>query len=192
MSLYDAFFTLVDQQINLSPLEKRKLELAFVVRHVPKRYTLVKEGDVAQELYFINKGLIRLFYTKEIEEITGFIFKEHLFAASYESYLRQSPSVQTLETLEECELLVISKERMEQLYVEVPAINILTRKIAEQRFINAQQLFTSYIMETPEERYLKFMHQHPDLMQRVPLQIIASFLGITPVSLSRIRKRIVK
>ena len=79
---------------------------------------------------------------------------------------------------------------MDELYEQVPKINILTRKIAEQRFINAQQILSSFLLDTPEERYLKFIEKNGDLLLRVPHHIIASFLGITPVSLSRIRKRV--
>ncbi|HCR54650.1 MAG TPA: Crp/Fnr family transcriptional regulator, partial [Cytophagales bacterium] len=123
------------------------------------------------------------------EEITGFIFKEHLFASSYDSFLRKVPSLQTLETLEACELLVITYQKLEELYVTLPKINVLTRKVAEQRFINGQQILSSFLLESPEERYRRFEVQHKDLLQRVPQNMIASFLGITPVSLSRIRKR---
>jgi hypothetical protein len=70
-------------------------------------------------------------------------------------------------------------------------MNILTRKVAEQRFINAQRILSSFILDSPEDRYRKFEEQNKDLLQRVPQHIIASFLGITPVSLSRIRKRII-
>jgi len=70
-------------------------------------------------------------------------------------------------------------------------MNIITRVIAETRFMNGQRLFSSFILQTPEERYKTFMMQFPMLLQRAPLQYIASYLGITPVSLSRIRKKII-
>lgn len=168
------------------------LEEAFTFRQVPNKFKLAEEGKVAKELYFINKGLIRLYYSKNGEEITGFIFQEGLFAASLDSFLRHSPSIQSLETMEDCELLVITKEELEALYRRLPAMNTITRKIAEQRFINAQRILSSFILDSPEERYKKFEVAHKDLLLRVPLHYIASFLGITPVSLSRIRKRLQK
>lgn len=191
-SVYHTFHQAVKMFVELNDKEKTILENAFTFRQIPKKYKLVKHGEIANELYFINKGIIRLYYTKDIEEITGFIFKENLFASSYDSFLRKTPSIQTLESLEDCELLVITYEKMEELYNVLPKINILTRKVAEQRFINAQQIFSSFILDSPEERYKKFYSQNSDIMQRVPQNIIASFLGITPVSLSRIRKRIQK
>ena len=100
------------------------------------------------------------------------------------------PSIQTLETLEDCDLLVITKEGMENLYELVPKVNILTRKVAEQRFINSQMILSSFILDSPEERYRKFETHNKDLLLRVPQHMIASYLGITHVSLSRIRKRL--
>lgn len=187
--MFADFHQVVSQFVDLSPKEREILEAAFTFRQIPKKFKLVSNGEVARELFFIKKGLIKLYYTKGDEEITGFIFKENLFASSYDSFLRNSPSIQTLESLEECDLLVITHDKLEELYQKLPKINILTRKVAEHRFINCQQILSSFLLESPEERYKRFEMQNKDLLQRVPQNIIASFLGITPVSLSRIRKR---
>jgi CRP-like cAMP-binding protein len=167
-----------------------KVHLRF--RQVPKKFKLSEEGKIAKELYFILKGLVRLYYTKDGEEITGFIFKEGLFSSSYDSFLRQVPSIQTLETLEDCELLVINYRRLQELYEELPKMQIVARKVAEQRFINGQMILSSFILDSLEERYRKFEEQHGDLLLRVPHHMIASYLGITPASLSRIRKRLME
>lgn len=188
--MYPAFRALLSQVVPFNEKELDLIESQFVFRQVPKKFKLVDEGQVANELYFILKGLVRLYYTKDGEEITGFIFRENLFSSSYDSFLRQMPSIQTLETLEDCDLLVISKEGMEKLYELVPKVNILTRKVAEQRFINSQMILSSFILDSPEERYRKFEAQNKDLLLRVPQHMIASYLGITHVSLSRIRKRL--
>lgn len=187
--MFDGFYKYVNPIVSFTAAEKLLIESAFAFRQVPRKFKLAEEGKVARELFFILKGLVRLYYTKDGEEITGFIFKEHLFASSYESFLRQTPSIQTLETIEECDLLVISYARLERLYDEIPKMHLLARKVAEQRFINGQALLSSFILDSPEERYRKFEAQHGDLLLRAPHHIIASFLGITPVSMSRIRKR---
>ncbi len=188
--MFESIYRYVNHFISLTNKEKAIFESVFTFRQVPKNFVLIEEGKVANELFFINKGLLRLYYTKDGDDITGFIFREGLFAGSYDSFLRRSPGIQTLETLEDCDLLAITADHMEQLYAEIPKMNILTRKIAEQRFINAQMILSSFILDSPEERYRKFEEQHKDLLLRVPQHMIASFLGITPVSLSRIRKRI--
>lgn len=104
-------FTLLRQTV--APLvaftarEQALWEGAFIVRQVPKKFILVEAGQISDEVYFINRGLIRLFYRREGEEFTGFLFQEGLFASSYESLLTQTPSQQVLETLEPCDLLVL-------------------------------------------------------------------------------------
>jgi len=188
--MFEQFFSFASNLVHFTNQEKQLIQNAFTFRQVPKKFKLAEEGKIAREVYFINKGLLRLYYTKDGEDITAFIFKEHLFASSYDSFLRKVPSIQTLETLEDADLLVINYDEMQRLYELVPAMNILTRKIAEQRFINAQMILSSYILDSPEERYRKFEAAHGDLLLRVPHYMIASFLGITPVSLSRIRKRL--
>jgi CRP-like cAMP-binding protein len=191
-SMFAAFYQYTNKIITFTESEKQILEDAFTFRQVPKKFKLTEEGKIAKELYFVLKGLVRLYYTKDGEEITGFIFREQLFASSYDSFLRQVPSIQTLETLEDSDLLVIGYTRMQQLYEQLPKMHILARKVAEQRFINAQLMLSSFILDSPEERYRKFEAQHGDLLLRVPHHMIASYLGITPVSLSRIRKRVMK
>lgn len=188
--MFEQFYQQAEKVVSFSGKEKQQIENAFTFRQVPKKFKLAEEGKIAREIYFINKGLIRLYYTKDGEEITGFIFRENLFASSYESFLRQSPGIQTLETLEDCDLLVITKKELDHLYATLPKMHILVRKVAEQRFINAQMILSSFIMDSPEERYRKFAAQNGDLLLRVPHHMIASYLGITPVSLSRIRKRL--
>jgi CRP-like cAMP-binding protein len=190
--MFETLYQYIRPFVSFTENEQQLLESAFSFRQVPKKFKLAAEGKVAKELYFIIKGLVRLYYTKDGEEITGYIFKEYLFASSYDSFLRQVPGIQTLETLEDCDLLVITYNRLQQLYNELPKMHIVARKVAEQRFINAQLMLSSFILDSPEERYRKFEEQHGDLLLRVPHHIIASYLGITPVSLSRIRKRLME
>lgn len=189
-AMFQFFYRSIASFVSFSPQEKQVIESAFSFRQVPRRFKLIAEGKIARELYFINKGLLRLYYTKDGEEITAFLFREGLFAGSYDSFLRRAPSIQTLETLEDADLLVISYDDLHRLYDLFPKMNTLARKVAEQRFINAQSVLSSYILDSPEERYQKFVAQHSDLLLRVPHHMIASYLGITPVSLSRIRKRL--
>ena len=190
--MFEQIHKLASSVISFTDKEKAIFESAFSFRQVPKNFTLLEEGDIARELYFINKGLMRYYYNKDGEHITGFIYREGLFAGSYDSFLQQSPSIQVIETIEDCELLVISKEALDALYEHLPKMNILTRKITEQRFIVAQQILSSFLLDSPELRYRKFMEKNGDLFLRVPHHYIASYLGITPVSLSRIRKRVIE
>jgi len=190
--MFTSIFNYISQFKNFTTEEKHIIESYFTFRQVPKKFALIKKGKIARELYFINKGLLRLYYSKDTEDITAFIFREHLFASCYDSFLRQAPGNQSLDTLEDVELLVISYDDLQALYNKIPKMETVARKIAEQRFINAQMILSSYILDSPEERWKKFEATQGDLLLRVPHHMIASFLGITPVSLSRIRKRLMK
>jgi len=185
-----SFRKTLERIISLSDNDWQMISQKFEPIEVPKRTQLTKEGQVATSIYFIIKGILRIFYTKEDVEITGFIFSEGLFASCYESFLLQTKSNQTLEALEDCVLLTIDYNTLQALYKEVPALHVIGRVVAEQRFINGQRILSSHLLDSPEERYRQFADQYPGLLQRVPQHIIASYLGITPVSLSRIRKRI--
>lgn len=164
---------------------------AFTPIQIPAKQTLTHIDKIEDKLYFITKGILRLYCldTKQ-DEKTIFLFSENHFASCYHSFLTGLPSAQALETLEDCTLLSICKKDFDQMHLSIPKMNIVTRMIADQRFINGQNIFMGHITRTPEERYLEFERQHGSLMLRVPQNIIASFLGITPVSLSRIRKRV--
>ncbi|KYP15984.1 Crp/Fnr family transcriptional regulator [Flavihumibacter sp. CACIAM 22H1] len=188
--MFTSLFHYISRFNTFTSEDRQIIESYFTFRQVPKKFNLIKKGKIARELFFINKGLLRLYYTKDTDDITAFIFREHLFASCYESFLRQAPGNQSLDTLEDAELLVISYDDLQTLYKKVPKMETVARKIAEQRFINAQLIFSSYILDSPEERWQKFEATQSDLLLRVPHHMIASFLGITPVSLSRIRKRL--
>jgi CRP/FNR family transcriptional regulator, anaerobic regulatory protein len=190
--MFENLFNCFERILKFDENEKAIIQHSFRYLKVPKKKRLTESGKIAKEIYFVNKGLLRLYYTKGESEFTGFIFKENLFAGSYESFLTQAPGIQSLETLEECELLSINYNQLQQLYQQVPKVNIIARVVADHRFINGQKILSSFILDSPEERYLKFIETQGDLLLRVPNNIIASYLGITPVSLSRIRKRLLK
>ncbi|MFD2036320.1 Crp/Fnr family transcriptional regulator [Belliella marina] len=165
----------------------------FRLKNISSKELLTKIGDVEKDFYFVVEGVLRLFcLNPKGEEVTIFLFKENHFASCYPSFISQSPSEQALESITPCTLLAINKRQLVELYQKIPKMNLVARIIADQRFLNSQQIFTSQIMYTPEERYLQFEREHGDLLLRIPHNIIASFLGITPVSMSRIRKRILR
>lgn len=188
--MLDSLKNTFDQIVALDEDEWFTVKGAFEVQQVPSKQLLTSIGDVETKIYFVVEGIMRLFCMNvRDEETTIFLYKENHFASCYQSFLTQTPSDQALETLENCTLFFIGKEGYDRLHREVPKMNIITRVVAEQRFINAQRIFSSHIMHSPEERYRQFERLHGDLLLRIPHHIIASFLGVTPVSLSRIRSR---
>lgn len=191
--MYPSLWKYTDQFVHFDESEKRLLEKRLKAKRIGKGEILVDLGDICEEIFFIRKGLIRFYYlTEQGQEITGFIFDEGIFATSLESFLTQTPSYQVLESLEEGEVLALSHSDLEELYHLLPKTQELVRKINQQRMINAQKVLASLIIHKPEERYCSFLEMRPDLVGRIPQKVLATYLGITPVSLSRIRKRIGK
>ena len=162
----------------------------LIYREVPKKFRLTDVGEIAREAYFINKGLARLYCLKEGEEISANFVFENNFIAALESVLLKTQSRQAVETIEECELLVINKVKLDELTATYPRFNILSKALAEFAFITLQRRASSFILDSPEERYMNMLKERPNMLERVPQHMIASYLGVTPVSLSRIRGRI--
>jgi CRP-like cAMP-binding protein len=164
----------------------------FETRKFKKKSILLDIGKISNEVFYIVKGCIRLYCEKDGEELSTYFFTENMFAGSYDSFISRRPSKVAIETLEECEVLVLTHEAQEKLYDIFPKMNEFIRKAIEQRFVLLHDLFISYLLNSPEERYLMLQKERPELLQRIPQHQIASFLGVTRVSLSRIRNRIAK
>ncbi|AEJ23593.1 Crp/Fnr family transcriptional regulator [Weissella koreensis KACC 15510] len=152
--------------------------------------TLLFEGDIADKIYFIEKGAIRLWNNDDGKEITFQFFFEGQVVSSYESFYLKNPSVFSIETIEETDVLVLEKEKLDILLIDSPDLLKIMMNQLSERFIVYTEYFLSRIKESPEERYLSLLEKNSELIKRVPAQYIASFLGITPVSLSRIKNRI--
>ena len=150
------------------------------VLSIPSKTMLLEEGKIADKLYFIRKGCLRLFFYNEGKDITFQFFFEGDFVASFDSLYKGAPP---------SEVLFIKKK---DFYSEIEN-NSSLRKLYEEKIIERfsfyQRLFLSRIKNTPQQRYEELLKEYPNIIQRVPQHYIASYLGITPVSLSRIRNR---
>jgi CRP-like cAMP-binding protein len=164
----------------------------FESKKVKKKTILLNVGKISNEVYYVIKGCIRLYCEKDGEELSTYFFTENMFAGSYDSFLSRKPSKVAIETLEDCEVLILTHKAQEKLYQIFPKMNEFIRKAIEYRFIVLHDLFLSYLLNSPEERYLMLKNDRPELLQRIPQHQIASFLGITRVSLSRIKSRLAK
>lgn len=184
------FWSVVDRLVIFSDEEKRAFEEYLQPKRLTRQELLLDLGDVAKQAYFILKGCIRFYYlTEDGKEITGFVFTENMFASAHTSFFNQMPSNQVLETVEPCEVLTLSYPSLNELFQTMPKTNVLVRRIFQERFTHAQKVVESLISLKPEERYQNLIKERPDLVSRIPQHILATYLGITPVSLSRIRAR---
>lgn len=164
----------------------------FDLKVISSKHTLLKANTVAKEVYLLIDGCMRLYYEKEGVDISAYFFTEGMFSGAYDSFISQRPSAHCIEAVEECTVLAIDYKNFQELLTEFPKMNEFVRKVLEERFVSLHQLFTSHILDSPEERYLHLLELRPDLLNRIPQDQIATYLGITPVSLSRIRNRVTK
>lgn len=158
-----------------------------------KNSYLIRKGDTVDKLYFVCSGLMRVYYSKEdgTEINRNFVFENRFFSNSL-SLLTSIPSHYEVETLEDTKLLYFTKEVLESLYEKYPVGNKIGRLLAEQNFIEKELKETRLRNLSPEEHYLYLVSCNSKIIKRIPQYHIASYLGITPETLSRIRNRIAK
>ena len=166
-----------------------RFQTMFVEREIPSKTILLREGEISTHLHFIKKGCLRMWFNKDGKDITLQFFFEGQGVASIDSFLSNQPSLFTIESIEPSVLLSITKDNSGQLSKCYPELKNGFQEILFQRFRNYAGLFLSRIKDTPRERYEDLIKNHPEIIQRVPQHYIASYLGITPISLSRIRNR---
>jgi CRP-like cAMP-binding protein len=167
----------------------QKFQHLFKEVAAPSRTILLHEGKISKKAYFIKKGCIRLWFNNNGKEVTFQFFFEGEGVSSIESFNTNQPSLFTIETIEPCILLAITKRDFEKILHESPAIKTDVQRNILERLIYYQKLFLSRIKDNPQERYTELVKTQPKILQRIPQHYIASYLGVTPVSLSRIRNR---
>jgi CRP-like cAMP-binding protein len=161
----------------------------ITTRYLAPKTILVKEGDVADEILFINKGCIRAWYNNDGQEVTLQFFFEGDSVTSLESFLNGCPSIINIETIEPCKVGLLKKADFLNLIQTDATIKDWFYKTAiEKLFIHTNRLL-SILKSKPFDRYQQLLTNAPEILQRIPQHYIASYLGITPVSLSRIRNR---
>jgi CRP-like cAMP-binding protein len=156
---------------------------------IPARTILLKEGEIAQNLYFIKDGCLRIWFNNSGKDITIQFFFEGQAVASIESFFTQEQSLFNLESIEKTKLVYISKKHFDILLEHYPELQKGFQRILLKRLTNYANLFLLRIKDNPNKRYADLIQNNPEILKRVPQHYIASYLGITPISLSRIRNR---
>lgn len=169
-------------------------ELGFLiplmeVRTVKKGEKVVRVGEIASYVYYIDKGLIRFYHEIEGKEHTYRIFRENMWASDYAAFLTRSKSGMNIEALEDTVLIQLHYDHMQKGYERAKAFERFGRKMAESLFLSTVQRTVDIMVKSPETRYRELLEHDAEMINRVPLKYIASMLGIEPESLSRIRKR---
>lgn len=163
------------------------LESVLVPLKFAKGEPILKEGDVCRYIYYIERGLIRQFYHKNGKQITEHLGVDHSVFMCIESLFREEPSRLQVEALEPSFVYALPKQRLEQVALHNVNIQILYRKILEESLMISQVMADLVRFETAQERYRKFCKLEPQIVLRAPLVYVASFLQMTPETLSRVR-----
>ncbi|TDF38407.1 Crp/Fnr family transcriptional regulator [Alteromonadaceae bacterium M269] len=160
------------------------------VRELPKKYCLLRQGDTSQHAYFVKSGCLRMWYNDHGDDITVKFFTSGDVVSSLESFYQEIPSIFGIEAVIPSTVMSVDKATFKKYATESSAFNQEMLAVAVACMADYQNLFLNRIMKSPEDRFQLLMELNPELFDIVPHHYIASYLGITPVSLSRIRKRI--
>lgn len=186
----DILFDFISKYIALTEEEKNVLLSLDLFHSIKKGTVLLEEGQHSTKSYFVLKGCIRVYYNKDGEEKTTAFYTE-LDAFTPNCVAQKTPSDCYISCMEDSILLISTTEMTDEINSKFPKFDTMCRKFSEELLAKQQIDFDAFKTSSPEERYLDLLQKRPDLVQRVPQHQLASFLGIKPQSLSRLRARII-
>lgn len=179
--------------LKLTPDEKNRIDESFRPVTIAKGSLWIKEGKICDQVAFVQSGKLRVFYNDDSgNEVTCYFVTPGDFISSFTSFLTNTPTVENISAIEDTLLMTISKKEIETLSDEIPQIHIWRRIIAENLFIRMEKRIAMLQSQSAHQRYEKMLQENPDIILSVPLQYTASFLGISPQHLSRLRKKSAK
>lgn len=181
---------IIDTIYTLPETSKKSLKQNITEVNYPKNFCLMKADKIVPYVYFIKKGIVRAYASTPENDITFWFGSEGETVISMKSYVEDKPGYENIELLESCELYQLETENLRKLFNEDIHIANWGRKFAERELIKTEELIISRQFKTALDRYTDLMREKPNLLKRVQLGHIASYLGITQVSLSRIRAEI--
>lgn len=183
----------IREYVDISDEKLEKYCSAFTLRKIKKKEFLLTEGSVCEFEGFIVKGCFKVFHTDRnaYEQILYFGI-ENWWISDIDSFVNRIPSKLTIQALEDSEILLISKENKEKLYQEMPEVEKLMRLKFQRSIIALQRRILDNLSKSSEERYIEFLQDYQQTAHRLTNIQIAAYLGVTPESLSRVRRKIVK
>ena len=180
---------LIEKSVEVNQDEKELITRLFHEKKYGKGDFFLNEGDVCRNGGFMVSGVMRYYINDDGEEKTYGFAQESDFICNNESFLPQQPSRQIIQALEDCIVLAIGYDDLQKFYSSLKSGERFGRLVIEQVFVKTLQGLNSFYTDSPELRYEKFIKEYPDLLQRIPQYYIASYVGVKPQSLSRIRSR---
>lgn len=189
--MFEVLFKNINERISLSEAEMQLCKGYFISKKLRKKQYLLQEGNVCTYSAFVEKGVLRSYTVdkKGQEHIVQFALEGWWISDSY-SFLTEEPSVFNIDALEDTEVLLLSKTGEAEMLAAVPKMERYFRLLLQNSLISVQRRLVGSMSYSAEEKYTKLIATYPNIIQRVPQHYIASYLGITPETLSRIRKQL--
>jgi CRP-like cAMP-binding protein len=189
--MYEVLKSHIAKYVQLTEEEFERATRLFIPKKIRKRGFLLQEGDVCKHIAFVTKGCLRSYSVDEkgVEHVLQFAVEEWWISDLY-SFLTGEPATSYIDALEDSELLLIDNPSFEKLQTELPKFERFFRLLLQNAYIATQRRINASLSLSAEKRYLELIGSCPTISQRVPQRHIASFLGVTPEALSRIRKRL--
>ena len=189
--MYDLFFQKLNEKISLTADEQAIISSYLTTKKIRKKQYLLQEGDVCKTIAFVQKGALRAYYVdkKGSDHILQFALEGWIISDLY-SFMTGEPASYNIDALEDSEVILITKAAQEEIFARVPKYETYSRMQITGAYLAMQKRVTSLLGLSLEERYLGFTNLYPNIVQRVPQHMIASYLGLTPETVSRIRKRL--
>jgi CRP-like cAMP-binding protein len=187
MQLIDAARQYVSKYVALSEKEFDVLTELLEIREFDKKQLLTREGEIENYMNFVVKGLARKFFYKNKEEIITQIAKENELISCFESFLSGTASNHAIETIEPTIFISITRQNIENMYLASPKMERLGRILVTQQFLSKEQWNYDRMRLNSHERFIKFINDNTDLLQRVPQKHLASYLNIKPETFSRLK-----
>jgi len=181
-----------NQIMPLTTEEITAISETMTIKSYKKGSILLREGETSSEAYFVLEGCVRQYYLVDGSEKTNNFFTEEQWVVSIKSISQGIPSDHYIDCCTDVKLVVGNRNKEDALYKQFPKLESISRKVMEKNFSEQQEIMAAYLNDTPEQRYLKLLEKRPDLFQIVPQFQIASYIGVKPESLSRIRKRLLR
>lgn len=190
---FEQFFRHFNKLVPLTPEEEAAITPHLSIKHLKKKEILLRQGEVCRQIAFVNQGVLRAYLTDEngTEHIRQFAPEDWTISDLF-SFITGEPGTLTIDALEDAEVVLISKHSHDELLETCTQYETFTRIRITNAYVALQRRFNSTLSTSLEDQYLTFISTYPDIALRVPQHMIASYLGLTPSTISRIRARLVK